>query len=84
MVRGTAEAWATACVAAALGAVGLASAVAASSSREGDRAIITTWCVVAFQALGVSVPDPFGILLMPLGLVAGTFLFLWLTGHIHT
>jgi hypothetical protein len=78
-----AEDWAVACVASVMGAVGLASAVAASR-RGGDRAIIATWCVVFFQALGVSVPDPFGILLMPLGLVAGTSLHLWLTGHLHT
>ncbi len=66
-----------------MGGVGVVSAVAAST-RGRDRAILATWCVVAFQVLGVSVPDPFGILLMPLGLMAGTFLFLWLTGHIQT
>lgn len=78
----TGEAVATACVAVALGGVGLASALAATDSRGRPRAIGATWCVVAFQALGLAVPDPLGILLMPLGLVVGMFLFLWLTGHI--
>jgi hypothetical protein len=78
----TGEAKATACIAVLLGVLGLGSALVATDSRGRPRAIGATWSVVGFQAIGLAVPEPLDILLMPLGLVAGMFLFLWLTGHI--
>src|SRR4051812_13775607 len=81
----TSEAWCVAGVSGALGVLGVASALAFSASRRRVHALPALWWVLAFQILGVIVPpDPFGVVLMPFGLVAGGFLLLRMGGFIRT